>query len=1113
MSPQGKKTRLTRRLLIAVLSVFLPMLLLTVFLGIRQLGELKRNMHNSMNTVAEVMGKAMIAELRFGFGYKEEAEKNLRQLGNIPVLLAARVYQENGEIFAEFHKDATDGELPSALAACGTRFLPGVFQTRQPIIMEDRVIGSICLIVSTRELDEQFRTYLLSLIGILMLIVLLASLLTWQIRKIVVNPILKLVSFFGRVSRERNYALRMELGASGEIGVLYEGFNDLMEQVYQHEQEASRHREELESLVASRTQDLRRSNDELRKLSLAVQDSPSLVVMTDPEGHVAYVNPKFEVVTGFAAEEVQGRTSDFLSASQLPADVYQKQWEALRAGREWRGEVLTPRKGRPPIWVECLISSTREEDGTISHYILVGEDISLRKEAEAQMVRAKEEAERANRLKSEFLANMSHEIRTPMNAILGFARILENRETDPEKGHHLDIISTSGENLLNLINDILDFSKIEADRLELDPAPFSPARLLGHVDQMFRMKAREKGLNFTLDLEQHLPDFLLGDAHRLNQIMVNIVGNALKFTERGGITLRGLYPEGVLIMTGGTGLGLAIARKMVRLMNGDILLESQEQVGSRFTVRVPLAEVGDTGQVVEEMLAGGGRSYHGDGKTIAIIDDNPNDRELLGTVLMRSGYRTVVIDNQPNVVERVVEEKVELILLDLVMEGLDGIRINELLKRDIRTAHIPVIVCSGSDALRNALFYGVLDCVPKHAREEEILQRIYQALNVLPPVRNVLVLEDDDYLLHRYAGFLNQHHYSTFAFKTAQEALDWIRNGLALDLIVLDLTLPEVDGFMFLDRLHQELKRDDIPVVVVTGRDLSREDLEFLKPRTLSIFQKGSNTEERFLSFVDGYFSRRSRSARRMVSHWFERMRKDAGEGVAHIVREGIASLPDRMEKMGEAIAREDWQELGLLTHSLKGVALNLSMDEIASLARGMNDELRRDLPDIDRVRFLFVQLRHLLADVDFEGNDSGDAARRKEQQEGISILVAEDDPINQELIRTYFRELNRTCDVASNGQEALEMLRQKDYQVLFLDMQMPVMGGEETVQAIRRDPGLKHLHVIALTAHAIKGDAERYVEAGCDEYLSKPLHFSQFSAKMKVLEKEFGEMGGAQAE
>lgn len=987
-----KVFKLKYKLIGIILAVsFISLFSYLAFVTFKNVEGLREEMADNSVTIARVIGTNLIAEL--AFFDKDAAGETLEKLSTISYIKNAVVYDASGERYAEY-KAAGAESLMVKPKKYGAEFKEGFLEVWEKIVFQEKYYGDIFLRASTEPLKRKIWESIGEALVFIAVISVLIFLLSWRLQRYISEPIVKLTDSFKKITEDRDYSFKLKKISHDEIGILYDGFNEMMEQIHHHQEELKEHKENLEALVAERTKEIQDKNVEL--------------------------------------------------------------------------------------------------------------------------TRAKEMAENANRLKSEFLANMSHEIRTPMNAILGFTTILMEDEGDSERKYYLETVQRSGENLLKLINNILDFSKIEANRFELSDVVFSPQKLFHHLEMMFSVKAREKNLYFKANGLKELPPYVLGDSQKLNQVLINIIANALKFTHTGGITIYCSYDQQELTVNvidtgigispekqdvifkpftqadgsttrqyGGTGLGLSIAQRMTRLLGGSLKLESKVGEGSTFTFTVPLPGAepiedtsGITYQREDESIIG---------KTIAIIENDPDDRALIKAILEKNHYHVVELENGPNVVGDVVKKNVDLIILDIIMEGMGGFEVNDLLKKDIRTAHVPVMVYSGSDQIMKSITSGIVDYIKKPIRQEEVLKRIYINLKMYGRIKNIFLVEDDEVILNLYCSYLHRHKYNCFAFDSGARAIQKIESGIEPDLIILDLVMPRVDGFGFLKLLREKCKKPDIPVIIVTAKDLTPRELDELKNVTLAIYSKDVDVEEKFITFLDNYFKRKRATGEELVKRWVHNIEDD--EQVKRILMEAIEYLPEKIGELEQAIFLNDMESIQFLSHSLKGMSLSLRMIEIAEFCKEINVEARKESCDMDRIGRLFIELKELVSSLPEDYFHAKPELKvRKTLRGELNILVAEDDPINQKLIKIYFKRMGRGCDIAENGKRAMEMMKKKRYDVLFLDIQMPVMDGLETIKRIREDEQLKKIHVIALTANALKGDMEKYLTAGCNDYLAKPV-------------------------
>ena len=529
---------------------------------------------------------------------------------------------------------------------------------------------------------------------------------------------------------------------------------------------------QLEQRVRERTAELsqeigerKKTEMQLRQLGRAVEQSPTVIVITDHQGTIQYVNPRFEIQTGYTAAEAVGQNPRMLRSGTHPPEFFDSMWRTLLADQIWRGELCNKRKDGTLIWESTAIAAIRDAEGRLTHFVATKEDITERRRLAAELCQAKDIAETANRAKSTFLANMSHELRTPMNAVLGFAQLLlRDAQLTALQRRQLTTIHRSGEHLMGLINGILEFARIESGRVSLNPAPFDFHRLLDDLEHTFIPAAQAKQLRLLVQRQAQLPRWLVADAGKLRQVITNLLGNAIRFTPSAGkVMLRvgahaepdgairlsvavedsgpGIAPEDLprlfkpffqtaagQDLSGGTGLGLAISQQLARLMGGDCTVQSQVGVGSTFAFDVRVERVAEEcagpetrpGRNVLRLLPDLAACR------VLVADDDAANRELLEEMLRPIGFEIRTAVDGAQAVAQCQAWRPHLVLMDLRMPVMDGFEAT----RQIRAAHgaaVKIMALSAGVLEENqqqALAAGVDVFLAKPFREAELLETI-----------------------------------------------------------------------------------------------------------------------------------------------------------------------------------------------------------------------------------------------------------------------------------------------------------------------------------------------------------------------------------------------------
>jgi PAS domain S-box-containing protein len=621
----------------------------------------------------------------------------------------------------------------------------------------------------------------------------------------------------------------------------------------------------------------------------------------DLQGNISFINPAAARMLKYTPEELIGR---HYHQTILHAHPNGKQFTlaecpilnalAKKDFNHIENEVFWCRDGKP-FPVEYIATPLIEEE-QVTGVVITFNDITVRKATEAALQHAKEAAEQANLAKSQFLANMSHELRTPLNAIIGYSEILieEAREEAIDAGlspdemdsiTDLNKIHDAGKHLLGLINDVLDISKIEAGKMDIYNETFPVAEMLQEVLSTIQPLIAKKNNTLKVEVAENLGT-LFTDLTKLRQMLLNLLSNASKFTEQGLIQLSittenrdgiawilfSISDTGIGMTSeqqaklfkaftqadnsttrkyGGTGLGLVITKRFAEMLGGTIIVTSEVGKGSTFTIHLPIRieqELSKENQARLEVIQS--ESTIAQETTILVIDDDPMVHHLLRKKTDKLGYQMITANNGQEGLRLAHEHHPSAILLDIVMPQMDGWDVLSVLKNDPELAAIPVIMLSLLEDKTLGYSLGATDYLVKPINYERFMAVLHKHHLDVKTSAPVMVVEDDNSIREMMGRILKNAGWQVDLAENGLIALEHLKQNLPA-LILLDLMMPEMDGFEFVSILRQEPSYADIPVVVLTAKDITTEDRQRLHSGVETIFQKGAYSQEKLLTEIE----------------------------------------------------------------------------------------------------------------------------------------------------------------------------------------------------------------------------------------------------------------------
>ncbi|MGG2399005.1 response regulator [Pseudomonas sp. SH1-B] len=753
--------------------------------------------------------------------------------------------------------------------------------------------------------------------------------------------------------------------------------------------------------------DLRARKVAEERFRLVVEASPNAIVLVDGLGRIAMVNRQTELLFGYERQMLLGEPVEMLlPAAQRGSHVglrrgYQAMPEQRRMGgnRELFGQ---HREGRM-IPLEVGLSPIRSGDENLVQAVII--DISERKAAEQKLREQAEQLLLANRYKSEFLANMSHELRTPLNSILILSDQLRQNlagNLTEKQAKHADIVHRAGSDLLQLINDVLDLAKVESGRVQLKLEPINMQDVLVELDASLRPMAELKGLRLHTQLDAGVPRIIHTDRVRLHQILRNLLSNALKFTDQGEVTLTvssqgrlederellcfSVRDSGIGIdpsqheqifqafqqidgstsrRFGGTGLGLAITRQLILALDGDISLQSAPGQGSTFTVRLPV----QAGVVSAEVPVEGPQRA-GEGPPLLIVEDDANFAAVIAEEAHSHGFSSVHCRTGMQALGLLQQESFNAVILDILLPDLSGWQLFRRLRAQPTHRHTPVHIISCVPQPAGWNDDGTRYLVKPIGRDE--LEQVFVELqHGAAHERALLLVEDVEVEREHYRQQLTELGFQVTSCASGEQArLAYVQGQFCA--LVIDLDLPDQDGFALLDSLNQLRPLQGTRLVINTGVDVTQQTLQRLRRYSAVVVRKHGDDTDALCQAVQGFL--------------------------------GEVRTPQQANPL-----------------------------------------------------------------------------------QGRRILLVDDDVRNVYALTALLDEVGLQVSSAKDGLEAIACYQRDTFDLILMDMAMPNMDGYTATRLLKQEHGCE-IPIIALTAHAMKGDREKCITAGADDYMAKPV-------------------------
>ncbi|MDE3153756.1 MAG: response regulator [Acidobacteriota bacterium] len=852
-----------RLLLMATTSVALFVVSLAV-LGVTQL-RYRQSIAQDMTELGDIVGPSSAAALVFRDG--RTAADILKTLRAKPHVDTAVLYDAAGRPFVTYRRAGHPGpEPPGRPGPQGAGVTAGEFVIVRPITLNGAVVGTLYLRNDLGAVRSGLIRFALFDLLAMICAGTIALVLSARVQRSIAGPIQALADTVDRICREKDYGVRVEADGQDEVGVLVRSFNEMLGQVRQRDQQFQRQNEALEEMVAVRTFELERERQQLRQI---VANAPVAMAMFDRNMRYLTHSRKWLADYHLEGQNLIGR-SHYEVFPETSADQMRLHRRALSGEELASPEDVVERFDGTRLHLRWAIHPWYTSDGQVGGVVMVTDIIN-------ELVEAREAALEASRLKSDFLANMSHEIRTPMNGIIGMTQLALQTSLSLEQRQYLETAMVSAQSLLSVLNDVLDFSKMEAGKLDLEAIAFDVRGTIHDAVKPMAMRADEKGLELVCHVAPDVPASLVGDPGRLRQIVLNLVGNAVKFTAEGEVVVRVERGETSASRTmlhvtvadtgigiplekqrlifdpfaqadgsttrryGGTGLGLAISADLVAIMGGRIWVESEPGRGSTFHFSVALDRVPGAAD-----LRGLPRVPALDGVRVLIVDDNATSRGVLAETLAAVGLTPIVAEDGQTAIALATEANeawrpFAVSLVDARMAGMDGFETARRLRGGPAQAGAVIMLLAqshGPEDVPRCRDAGVASYLFKPVRDSELVNTIAVMLGAplvavpdplaaapapafsapAPAGLQILLAEDNPVNQTLAVHLLEGEGHHVAVAGNGRQAVDLVA-ARSFDLVLMDLQMPEMSGLEATAaiRARERETGGHVPIVALTA--------------------------------------------------------------------------------------------------------------------------------------------------------------------------------------------------------------------------------------------------------------------------------------------------------